>query len=217
MESVKSNEGWLRTLCYKENKQCINSSNDYGNKVFSKFVTFLARHLLEQNGCSKFNQSLFTEAYKSLQKFNNSDILCNNVQICKDCEIFAQNFCDYYQKIKELELQLDFKVDKLWDILKDADKVPLKVNQLEEHSTGENTSHAAQIYQLRNALKHNVEAYQNTRETKPFSRVNLFSETLNNVMPELEHVQGKTILVSSLANQYKGLVGFEIKLIIKFV
>lgn len=196
MESVKSNKSWLCTLCNKVNKQCINSTSNYNDKVFSKFIKFLARHLLQQNGRSKV---VCAEAYTSLQKIYSSDNLYKNVQICKKCDIFIQKFCDDYQKIKELELQLDFKVDKLWDILQDANKVQLNANQLElGHSTAENSSDPTQTYRLRSILKHNIEASQSIRKTQSFPRVYLLSEDLYDVMPNLHQVQGKSSRVSSL-------------------
>lgn len=131
-----------------------------------------------------------------------------DAQICNQCETFAQQVCDNCQGIKEIELQIVFKLDKLWGISEDADKMQLKVNKLDESTTGENVSDGTQIYQLRNFLKHNVKAHQNIRKTKSFGRICLLPKTFDNVMTELENVQGKKYSRFIFYNCVKGFSKF---------
>lgn len=121
-------------LCYKTFKNCKDNDNE---KESERFIKFIFRHLNNQNSIDKIEQNLLTEAFKLSQNPTGTPV--SRVQVCISCKLITNNFCEFYQKIKEIELRLDFEITKVWDTMGCSDKFSLKVEELDKEALGQTT------------------------------------------------------------------------------
>lgn len=110
MSSIKTSSQFC-LFCYKifdDSTRTAVAAHD-----IKKFLTFLGRF----SNCQNNEQEILSGSVCGISKFLNC---------CSSCKKIIKEYCEIYDKMKLLELQLDLKLNKLVEKINYANKVPTR-------------------------------------------------------------------------------------------
>ncbi|CAL8114450.1 unnamed protein product [Orchesella dallaii] len=108
-----SEENSLCFLCYKPTS-CVNP--DQNRNCPENFVPLLFRHLNIIN--------------------TRSQNLVNEFQCCDDCSVLSKSFCDFFLQLESIQLQLTWKVRRIYETMFDAATDPTRFNKFRQSFFG---------------------------------------------------------------------------------
>ncbi len=107
-------------FCYRNNNSLVN--NESKNTSIKRFVKLVGRFVYT----GKHNRLC-----DSIEEIFALEIPCDNLwNSCEDCKLIIESFCETYHELKCLEMKLEWKLDKLGKIIKQANMVPSRLSQV---------------------------------------------------------------------------------------
>ncbi len=107
-------------FCYRSNTTSVNKINK--DVLIKSFVKFVNRFV----GSDKQN-NIFNRVKETFASEIPSDNLLNS---CDECKLIVKSFCEGYHELKCLEMQLEWKLDKLGRIIQLANLVPSRLSHV---------------------------------------------------------------------------------------
>ncbi|CAL8143471.1 unnamed protein product [Orchesella dallaii] len=108
-----SEENKFCFLCYKPTS-CVNPNQN--RNCPENFVPLLFRHLNIIN--------------------TRSQNLVNEFQCCDDCSVLSKSFCDFFLQLESIQLQLTWKVRRIYETMFDAATDPFRFNKFRQSFFG---------------------------------------------------------------------------------